>query len=338
MASVRRIVGRGHRLDLTTPSLSHEVRELWSWSRAGMRPLTVGANVSAPQDVFKTMQPALSRNSTLNIHPIPGFTVTETHYQPGQYQSPHEHQDTRLIVTVRGCFREDWARRRHSCGPDSILLRPAGESHSNRYGADGAVCLGIRFGEEWAEILPDREFAGGSDGSVEMASLARRLYRELRTGDSSSMIGIHCGVLDILERFRGTQTAGGVRRPPQWIESAKELLRSRLKSPPDLLEAARITGVHPAHLSRVFRQFTGMTLGGYLRRERVRYACSLLHQSHYSLAEIAQEAGFYDQAHFSRVFRRQVGLSPKEFRSQYRTQSGGYKSAKCVQDALAGQC
>lgn len=110
------------------------------------------------------------------------------------------------------------------------------------------------------------------------------------------------------------------RRPPQWIESAQELLRSRLKNPPDLLETARIAGVHPSHLSRAFRQFTGMTVGAYLRRERVHFACSLLHQSQYSLAEIAQEAGFYDQAHFSRVFRRQVGLSPKEFRSLHRTQ------------------
>jgi AraC-like DNA-binding protein len=266
------------------------------------------------------MEQAPGRNAILNVCPIPGFTVAETHYQPGEYQAPHEHEDSRLILTVRGDFKESRGTRGHSCGPESILYRPAGERHSNQYGAGGAVCIGIRLGPEWAGILPDHEMPGGSDGSIEMAGLARRLYRELHNSGPYSIIGVQGGVLDILARLRGRQSARCARRAPHWIESAQEMLRCRLKSPPDLAEAARVAGVHPAHFSRVFRQFTGLTVGGYLRRERVQFACSLLQRSRCSLAEIAQEVGFYDQAHFSRAFRRQVGVSPREFRLLHRKQ------------------
>jgi len=261
------------------------------------------------------MMSVSSPKDSVRIGPIPGFVIAETHYGPRSYQSRHDHEEARLIITVHGGFTEAWGRLRHCCVPASALLRPAGEMHTNRYNATGALCVSIRFGAEWSRRLQEYGIQGGFNGSVEMGSLAHRLYRELRAGDSSSPIAIQGGVLDIVARFSGVQARHREHHPPHWIESTKEVLRSNLNEPPDLFETARLAGVHPAHLSRVFRQFTGMTMGAYLRRQRVDFACSRLRQSKCSLADIALEAGFYDQAHFSRVFRRQIGISPKEFRS-----------------------
>ncbi len=264
------------------------------------------------------MQATANQREIARVNPVPGFTVTETRYDPGARQGRHDHGETRLIVTVRGEFLEEWGRLRHSCGPASALLRPAGELHSNHYGAAGAVCAGVRFGAEWMSILGASAIRGGCDGSAEMGLLARRLLRELNAPGSPQGIGVQCGVLEIVTRFRAVRSPARERRAPHWIESTKELLRSRLNSPPDLLEAGRLAGVHPAHLSRSFRQFAGMTMGDYLRRERIDFACRRLLQPERSLAGIALEAGFYDQAHFSRVFRQRLGVSPKEYRLLHR--------------------
>ncbi len=265
------------------------------------------------------MRSAPSQKNVVHVSPIPGFVVSEVQYEACRYQPRHDHGEARLIVTVRGGFTEDWERLSHTCGPDSVLMRPAGEMHTNRYSAKGALCINVRFGAEWSDRLEEYGIRGGSNGSAEVRSVADRLYRELRAGDSALPIAIQCGVLEIMSLFSRLQSPRRERHAPHWIESTKELLRSRLNGPPDLFETARLAGVHPAHLSRVFRQFTGMTIGTYLRRQRVDFACSLLRESQRSLADIALEAGFCDQAHFSRMFRRQIGVSPKEFRSLARS-------------------
>jgi AraC family transcriptional regulator len=48
---------------------------------------------------------------------------------------------------------------------------------------------------------------------------------------------------------------------------------------------------------------------------RVEWAAAEILSGHRSLAEIAAEAGFADQSHFTRVFRRQVGVTPGEYRA-----------------------
>jgi AraC family transcriptional regulator len=77
--------------------------------------------------------------------------------------------------------------------------------------------------------------------------------------------------------------------------------------------AARV-GVHPFHLSKVFRRFRRQTMGDYVQRLRVQYACRLLTSGETSLAEVALAAGFADQSHFTRVCRRLTGTTPGALR------------------------
>jgi AraC family transcriptional regulator len=81
----------------------------------------------------------------------------------------------------------------------------------------------------------------------------------------------------------------------------------------DLSAAA---GVHPVHLSRVFRRFQREGIGEYARRLRIRTACRYLFERELPLTEISLLTGFADQSHFTREFRRVAGLTPHAFRSQ----------------------
>jgi AraC family transcriptional regulator len=265
------------------------------------------------------MSSGTSQKTVVQVGPISGFVLADVQYAPRYYQSWHDHEETRLILTVSGGFTESWARLHHSCGPSSALLRPAGEKHTNRYDARGASCINVRFGPEWASYQKEYRLGSGSNLSAEIGPLTSRLYREIRAGDSASPIGIQCRILEIMSRFFRPQISQRERKPPHWIESTIDLLRSSLNSPPDIFEVARLAGVHPAHLSRTFRRFMGMTIGTYLRQLRVELACTRLRWSQNSLADIALEVGFYDQAHFSRVFQQQMGVTPKEFRTLNRS-------------------
>jgi AraC family transcriptional regulator len=82
---------------------------------------------------------------------------------------------------------------------------------------------------------------------------------------------------------------------------------------------ARITDVHPAHLVRVFRKKFGCTIGEYVRRLRVEFACRQIRATDAPLSEIAAHAGFFDQSHLNKIFKNLFKLTPYEYRKIHRT-------------------
>ena len=72
--------------------------------------------------------------------------------------------------------------------------------------------------------------------------------------------------------------------------------------------------VHPVLLARAFRTYFGTSPGRYLRRLRLDWAAAELLATQRRLADIALQAGFADQSHFTRAFRRHTGLTPGQYR------------------------
>ncbi|WP_298843908.1 AraC family transcriptional regulator [uncultured Roseobacter sp.] len=79
---------------------------------------------------------------------------------------------------------------------------------------------------------------------------------------------------------------------------------------------ARLTGVSPAHLTRVCKRLLGITPNELVRQRRMVEARRLLEFTRHSVAEIAARSGFQDPAFFSRTFRQQNGQSPGSFRAE----------------------
>ncbi|MBV9873822.1 MAG: helix-turn-helix transcriptional regulator [Verrucomicrobia bacterium] len=84
--------------------------------------------------------------------------------------------------------------------------------------------------------------------------------------------------------------------------------------PYKLEELSKLVGYHPVHIARTFREFTGKTIGEFVRCARLDRARTLLADNRLSIAEIAQMAGFTDQSHLNRLFRRCYNLTPQEVR------------------------
>jgi len=82
-----------------------------------------------------------------------------------------------------------------------------------------------------------------------------------------------------------------------------------------LADVARIAEVHPMHLAKLFRKRFGYSMGEYLRRQRIAWACAQLSRSTGTISRIAVDAGFADHAHFTRTFRRITGCSPSWYRN-----------------------
>lgn len=76
-------------------------------------------------------------------------------------------------------------------------------------------------------------------------------------------------------------------------------------------------GLSAPYLCRLFRQYTGLTVNGYVQEAKVSCGASLL-RSGATVAEAARAAGVDDPSYFARLFRRRTGLSPGEWKKQCR--------------------
>lgn len=79
-------------------------------------------------------------------------------------------------------------------------------------------------------------------------------------------------------------------------------------------KVARIIGVHPNHVSRIFKKWVDQSFVDYVSEQRIQRAGVLLQQSSLQINEIAVRSGFSSPEYFCTVFRRKTGQTPKEYR------------------------
>jgi AraC family transcriptional regulator len=89
-----------------------------------------------------------------------------------------------------------------------------------------------------------------------------------------------------------------------------------------LAAMARIAEVTPHHLASLFTKETGLSPHQYVLRVRIERAKIHLKDDSLSIAEVSRLIGFRTQEHFTKVFRRVVGLTPSEFRKELANHAG----------------
>ena len=112
-------------------------------------------------------------------------------------------------------------------------------------------------------------------------------------------------------------------RPPRWLRGIKRRISTGFAGPVSVRRWAGWAGVHPDHLGRSFKHHYGMSVHDFVRRLRVQWSCwAMLEDPGRRLGDLAIAAGFSDQSHFTREFRRIRGVSPGAFRDLTATDRG----------------
>jgi AraC-like DNA-binding protein len=122
--------------------------------------------------------------------------------------------------------------------------------------------------------------------------------------DEVSPLIIEGLALEMLAETSRCQTRAVEPKAPLWLEKAEDMLRAHFAEHLSLSFIGRVIGVHPVHLAREFRRHYHSTVGEYLRGLRIEYITNELATSDASVVEIAAAAGFSDQSHLSRTFKR----------------------------------
>jgi AraC family transcriptional regulator len=248
---------------------------------------------------------------------VAGITLKVSHYDPEATIPPHEHESAFFDFVLKGFCSEVVGGQPRPRGPATLAFHPAGEVHVNRWHAGTSRCFHVEIGPEVLDRA--RVFGAKLDESMSFPPgpgrrLARRLYDEFRSTDQVSALVIEALALELLAEGVRLGSAPDERSPPRWLQRVCDLLHEAFRHRLTLDHIAGSVGVHPAHLARAFRQAHGCTVGDYVRSLRIESASHRLRSSEESLAAIALDAGFADQSHFARTFKRQMGISPARFR------------------------
>ncbi|MDO4337788.1 MAG: AraC family transcriptional regulator [Eubacteriales bacterium] len=120
------------------------------------------------------------------------------------------------------------------------------------------------------------------------------------------------------EFARMVAEAKSEKNASSYTEQCKDYIYKNYHHKIHLEDVARAIGISQGHLSRVFREDTGMSIQDYIQKFRVERAANLLKYSEASLSEISDYVCFYSQSHFGSVFKRYMQMTPKEYRDKYK--------------------
>jgi AraC-like DNA-binding protein len=201
-----------------------------------------------------------------------------------------------LALVTRGSAELQLSRRAFGLGAGAFYTR-SDERHAVRAGSQGAELVVLDL---------DTEPAGPSLlRSARLREIARRL-------DSAIAARTQSVEVIALEAVSALGAVG--QKAPAWLGFVEGMLDRHFDQPLNLTDLARLANVHPMQVARVFRGVHGESVFASLRRRRVLRAAERIASSDVPLSAIALEAGFYDQAHFCRVFRKIMGRTPGSLR------------------------
>lgn len=256
---------------------------------------------------------------------VSGFHVAGLRFPPLLALPLHIHERATVAVILHGSFQGLTRNGDHPCPVGSMLIEPAGEPHGNRFDGAGATVLVVQPDPAQAELLDPfaRMLAtAGHRQDASVAGLAHRAAQELTAPDAVAPLALEGLVLQLLAvsaRAAGTACAQPERSAPRWLEQARSMLHDRYQEQLHVIDIAAAVGVHPVHLARTFRAHYGTGVAAYLRGLRLQQAAHQLADTDASIADIAGQAGFYDQSHFTRTFKHHYGSTPQSYRHAAKT-------------------
>lgn len=262
--------------------------------------------------------PVTMGSPRFNTVEVGAFRVTKAFFPPKIELPPHIHERAILGIMLEGGFDDVFPSRTYRCDAGKVFTEPAGDRHANRIFGTGAEVLVIQPDPERMEEV------GPAAGLFErihcfphgrIVEAARALRRELSSTDDAAFLARQALICEMIAvGARADENGGAAKGSPEWLETVREVIHDRFHDTLRIADVAAEVELHPAHVARVFREHHRMTIAEYIRMLRLDWAAIRVMRSEEPLSAIALRAGFADQSHFTRAFKRRIGLTPAQYR------------------------
>lgn len=225
------------------------------------------------------------------------------------------------------------ANKTYVAKPGSVTVIPAGTDYTTIHHSGG----GLRFlvceldpatlgrllhgddPESKARLLPQIDVR-----DAQFETLLHSMRLEIEAGCPTGALYAESLSLALVAyvagRYAVNETSSESREPKLSVPQRAcvlEYVHAHIGADFSLIEMASVVSLSPRHFSRLFRNTLGNTPHRYVAEMRIARAKELLATRRVSIAEIASMLGFADQSHFTAVFRKAAGVSPKRYQRQF---------------------
>lgn len=216
-----------------------------------------------------------------------------------------------------------------------VTIRPAGWSTAIRWQAEGPVRtlslylmperleeVGLQMGVAPSQVTVRNCFNAADPVMRQIAENLRDVVVGERPEDplylqtTVQTLTVHLLREHSTASFSDTNEPGCLSRPR--LHRVQRYVRAHLDRDLSLDDLAEVVGVSKYHFSRRFKKRTGQSPYQFVIYERVRAARRQLRDTTQPLAQVALNVGFSSQSHFTRTFKRHVGVTPGTYRAAWR--------------------
>lgn len=241
--------------------------------------------------------------------------VLHAHFPSHAYPS-HTHDAWTVLIVDEGAVRYDLDHREHGLAQAQVSLLPPNVPHDGRSVRPEGFRKRVLYLEP--DRLGDNVIGAAVDQPEYVDPVLRHRIHQLHGVllDGKEDLEAQSRLTLIEERLR-QHLRRNVADPPDRRDAGvasrlRDVLDGAVPAGITLDDAAKLVHAHPAHLVRAFSREYGMPPHRYLTGRRVDLARRYLLDGH-PPAEVATLAGFYDQSHLNRHFRRMLGVTPARF-------------------------
>jgi AraC family transcriptional regulator len=260
--------------------------------------------------------------------------VFEKHVTEAIYIPKHEHPTNFLHLQTNGPVALEWQSqgRRHNQQmlPNSLMLLPQGTQDEVRWAGAVARTM-LSLDQQMIEASAHEALPRGKIELVELwgfhdphlLNLIFALQADLNDGSPAGRLygeALATALAVYLQQRYAIQPVktkiyhGGM--PKYRLNRVLEFIAEHEAENIPLSQLAEIAGMSPHYFSELFRQSLKLSPHQFILRRRIERAKRLLHNPELSLLQISLDTGFQDQSHFTKVFRRLVGVTPMQYRAQ----------------------
>ena len=228
---------------------------------------------------------------------------------------PHVHDAWTVFLVDDGWIRYDLEARHRGAGGEGVFILPPNVVHDGRAGAHGGFRKRVLYLS--TDVLDERLIGPAVDRpdipGPALRQAVHALHRALGHPDDALEAESRLALVGDRLRAHLTATLPGTGSSPQGLAGdLRDLLEERLFERTTLAQAGRDLGASPSHLVRCFTDSFGIAPHRYVTARRIDAARRRLLDGE-PIALVAADVGFYDQAHFTRQFRRHVGTPPGRY-------------------------
>jgi AraC family transcriptional regulator len=247
-----------------------------------------------------------------------GVTLSDVYHASARELPLHGHEAAYFCMLLEGEYRERCGDTEMTYGPFTIVFHAVGMRHTDAIGAAGARFFIVELDEHWADLahgfmaapVPVAEVRGG-----EAVWTALRLYLELRGGTLTELV-VESALYELIGGLRVMHPVDDEELDSAALVQVAAVIDRDFAETLSLAGLAGRVGLHPVHLARLFRGRYHRSVGEYLHGRRVQAASQAMLETDRPIAEIAVDCGFFDQSHFTRVFKSVTGATPSEYRKR----------------------